>query len=140
MVDGSFDPLHDGHVRYFAVARSTGLPVFCNVATDEYTSTKHKVLLPREARVFVLNALRDIDYVYSSGATTRDVLEILRPKIYLKGQDWELRGGVPHEELRVCQKNSIQIEYAREQSNSSSRLLNQFFTSGDGTFHREIRT
>ncbi|NDI10852.1 MAG: hypothetical protein EBY74_07690, partial [Actinobacteria bacterium] len=31
MVDGSFDPLHDGHIEYFRQAAGLGLPVLCNV-------------------------------------------------------------------------------------------------------------
>jgi len=34
MVDGSFDPLHDGHIAYFAEAAALGMPVLCNIAPD----------------------------------------------------------------------------------------------------------
>ncbi|MFZ9804353.1 MAG: adenylyltransferase/cytidyltransferase family protein, partial [Ilumatobacteraceae bacterium] len=32
MVDGSFDPLHDGHIAYFSEAKKLGNPVLCNIA------------------------------------------------------------------------------------------------------------
>lgn len=60
MVDGAFDPLHAGHIAYFAAARALGLPVLCNVASDAYVNTKHRPLLPELQRVRVIDALRDI--------------------------------------------------------------------------------
>ncbi|NBX51841.1 hypothetical protein EBT25_18345, partial [bacterium] len=30
MVDGSFDPLHEGHIEYFRLASELGFPVICN--------------------------------------------------------------------------------------------------------------
>ncbi|MEY3358669.1 MAG: Cytidylyltransferase-like, partial [Actinomycetota bacterium] len=30
MVDGSFDPLHEGHIAYFSAAAELGWPLLCN--------------------------------------------------------------------------------------------------------------
>ena len=37
MVDGSFDPIHEGNVAYFAAAERLGHPVLCNIAPDDWT-------------------------------------------------------------------------------------------------------
>ena len=34
MVDGGFDPLHEGHIAYFAAAAELGVPVLCNLASE----------------------------------------------------------------------------------------------------------
>jgi glycerol-3-phosphate cytidylyltransferase-like family protein len=39
MVDGSFDPIHDGHIGYFKAASELGVPLLCNVAPDSWTVT-----------------------------------------------------------------------------------------------------
>jgi cytidyltransferase-like protein len=124
MVDGGFDPLHAGHVDYFREAAALGLPVLCNVSSDAYVATKHPPLLPEEQRVRVLDAIRYLDYVHLSRTTTADVLGLLRPRYYVKGDDW--RDKLPEDELRVCAANGIEIVYLETVTQSSSSLLERF--------------
>jgi bifunctional ADP-heptose synthase (sugar kinase/adenylyltransferase) len=125
MVDGSFDPLHDGHIAYFAAAVEFGYPVFCNVTSDAWTVTKHPVLLAQQSRATVIDAIRHVSYVHCAESTTRDVLERVRPVIYVKGNDWLARGGVPEEEAGTCRRLGIEIAYVDTVLNSSTRLINQ---------------
>lgn len=123
MVDGSFDPLHEGHVAYFKAASKLGIPVLCNIAADAWTSSKHPVLLSQSQRAEVIDAVRYIDYVHLSNSTTLDVLTLLKPKIYAKGKDWLERGGIPVAERLACEKNHIEVQYLDTVLNSSSQLL-----------------
>jgi hypothetical protein len=52
-------------------------------------------------------------------------LEQLRPIAYIKGTDWLQRGGVPQDEVEVCQKLGIKIQYVDTVLNSSSKLIEQ---------------
>ncbi len=131
LVDGSFDPLHDGHVRYFQAAADMGLPVVCNVASDEYTKTKHPILLEREKRLVVLDSLKFVDFVYSDALPTFEVLRQLRPRIYAKGSDWLARGGVPVSEQRVCEEFGIEIRYLDLPQNSSSHLIKRLMEDSE---------
>ncbi|MFM9085975.1 MAG: adenylyltransferase/cytidyltransferase family protein [Acidimicrobiia bacterium] len=126
MVDGSFDPLHDGHVAYFRAAREIGHPVLCNVTTDAWTAAKHPVLLPAERRAAVLDAVRWIDYVHVADGPTVEVLGALRPLVYAKGNDWLARGGVPEEEREACARLGIEVRYLDTVRNSSSAVLADF--------------
>ena len=126
MVDGSFDPLHEGHVAYFKAASKLGIPVLCNIAADAWTSSKHPVLLSQSQRAQVIDAVRYVDYVYLSNTTTLDVLTLLKPKIYAKGKDWLERGGIPVAERLACEKNHIEVQYLDTVLNSSSQLLRQW--------------
>jgi len=123
MVDGSFDPLHDGHIAYFRAAFQIGLPVLCNLSSDRVTELKHPVLLPQAQRSEVLDVIRYITYVHPSQNSTRDVLEQLRPSVYAKGDDWRERGGVPLEEQQTCERFGIRIVYLNTVLNSSTRLI-----------------
>jgi len=123
MVDGSFDPLHDGHIAYFRAAAALGRPVLCNIASDSWTTTKHPVLLPQEQRASVIDAVRFVSYVHVSKHSTRDVLAQLRPHSYVKGSDWISRGGVPPEESDLCARLGIDIRYVDTVLNSSTRLI-----------------
>jgi glycerol-3-phosphate cytidylyltransferase-like family protein len=129
MVDGSFDPLHDGHIAYFAASAAFGIPVLCNITHDDWTVQKHPVLLPQRQRARVIDAVRHVSFVYCSTSSTRDVLEHLRPCMYIKGSDWRERGGIPADELEVCSRLQIQVRYVDTMLNSSSGLLQQFLSS-----------
>ena len=129
MVDGSFDPLHDGHIAYFRAAAAVGHPLLCNIASDKWTSSKHRVLLSQQQRGVVIDAIKYVSFVHLSATTTLNVLELLQPKVYIKGSDWVARGGVPSEEKEICQKLVIEIMYLDTVTNSSSRLLAEWSAS-----------
>ena len=131
MVDGSFDPLHDGHIHYFREAAEFGLPVLCNVTSDVWTSSKHRVLLDQEQRGVVLDAIRHLSFVHLSAVSTLDVLKLLKPKMYIKGNDWVARGGVPAPEQELCKDLNIEVKYLPTVSNSSSKLLANWSSSGN---------
>ena len=129
MVDGSFDPIHDGHIGYFRAASQFGLPVLCNVASDSWTVSKHPVLLTQNQRGIVLDSIRYLSFVHLSQVSTRDVLRLLQPKMYVKGNDWIARGGVPTEEQQLCDELGIVVKYLETVTNSSSKLLADWATA-----------
>jgi len=124
MVDGGFDPLHAGHIRYFRAAAALGLPVLCNVSGDEWVARKHVPLLPQDERVAVVDAIRCVDYVHPSSSSTADVLRALRPRHYAKGSDWE--GRLPDEELAVCNEHGIDVVFLDTVTDSSTSILERY--------------
>jgi glycerol-3-phosphate cytidylyltransferase-like family protein len=124
MVDGGFDPLHPGHVRYFAAAAALGLPVLCNVSGDDWVSRKHPPLLTQAQRVELIDAFRDVGHVHASAVPSAQVLELARPRFYAKGVDWE--GRLPEEELRVCERHGIEVVYLDTVVDSSTEILRRF--------------
>jgi bifunctional ADP-heptose synthase (sugar kinase/adenylyltransferase) len=124
MVDGGFDPLHAGHIEYFAAAKALGLPVLCNLAPDSWVEAKHPVFLPQEQRMRVIDALRDIDYTHVSPTATVEVLSELRPAIYAKGADW--RGRLPEAELRTCETFGVRIVFLDTVRDSSTAILARY--------------
>jgi cytidyltransferase-like protein len=128
MVDGGFDPLHAGHIRYFREAKSRfGTPLLCNVASDAFVSRKHKPLLSQADRVELIDALSMIDFVHPSAGTTEEILEQLRPVAYVKGVDWKDR--LPPRQVEICRERNIRIEYLDTVSNSSSKMLREVMAS-----------
>jgi len=127
MVDGSFDPIHDGHIEYLSEAKSLGLPVLCNIPPDSITTRKHPVLVPQSCRARVISSLRQVDYVHSGVISTSEVLRLLKPRFFAKGIDWLHRGGLPDEEQETCRQFGIEIIYLSTRvTNSSSVLLRSF--------------
>ena len=121
MVDGGFDPLHMGHVLYFRQARATGLPVLCSVSPDAYVSTKHRVLLPQQIRCGLIDEFKCIDYVHPASRSTAAMLEAVRPRIYVKGDDW--KGRLPAEEVEICRRHGVEILFTETVVDSSSQRL-----------------
>lgn len=126
MVDGSFDPIHEGHIEYFRLAAGLPHKVFCNIAPDTWTVKKHRVLLSRHQRAVVLDSIRYIDFVHFSSLSTLEVLRRVRPAIYAKGLDWLERGGIPDDERQLCVTLGIEVVYLDSIRNSSSQLLKNF--------------
>jgi bifunctional ADP-heptose synthase (sugar kinase/adenylyltransferase) len=129
MVDGGFDPLHAGHVAYFRAAAELGLPVLCNVSSDDWVGRKHAPLLPQEERGAVIDALRDIAYTHLSHAPTVDVLRALRPRFYAKGADW--RGRLPDAETAACAELGVDVVYLETVLDSSTEILQRYRARSD---------
>ena len=126
MVDGSFDPLHEGHIEYFRLASELGYPVLCNIAPDTWTATKHRILLAQHQRATIIDAIRYISYVHVAEGSTAEVLQTLVPAVYAKGRDWLDRGGVPALESELCKSLGIRVSYLDSVENSSSEILRRF--------------
>lgn len=124
MVDGGFDPLHDGHIAYFEAAAGLGAPVLCSVSPDDWVGRKHAPLLSHEARARVIDAIRHIDYTYPAREPTAEVLRALVPRYYVKGDDW--RGRLPEAEVGLCEELGVEIVYLDTVRDSSSRLLARY--------------
>ena len=124
MVSGGFDPLHDGHVAYFIEAATLGVPLLCNVTGDRYVSTKHPPLLLQDERARVIDALRPISYTHVSDLETHEVLELLRPRYFVKGVDWE--GRLPAEEVELCERAGVEIVFRGTVLASSSQILTRW--------------
>ena len=124
MVDGGFDPFHHGHVAYFEAAAGLGLPVLCNVSSDEYVSRKHPPFLGQAERAAIIDALRFVAYTHLAQTTTEDVLRLLRPRYYAKGADWQ--GRLPEAELAVCAEGGTEVVYLDTVVDSSTAILERY--------------
>jgi bifunctional ADP-heptose synthase (sugar kinase/adenylyltransferase) len=132
MVDGAFDPLHHGHIEYFRAAadylRATlpgvDVPLFCNVASDDYVRGKHAPLLSEDHRAIVIDAIRYISFTHVNRHDTETILRTLRPRYYVKGKDWA--GRLPPAQVEICAEHNIGIVCLPTALDSSSRILQQF--------------
>lgn len=130
MVDGCFDPLHNGHIAYFREAASLGYPVVCSMQSDNYiVKQKERTPILREVeRLEVLRSVRYLSEVVLIQKSTLEQLKVLTPKIYFKGHDWKLRG-LPAEEVQVCIKLGVMIRFGSPNLNSSSSIIARFSDS-----------
>jgi glycerol-3-phosphate cytidylyltransferase-like family protein/SAM-dependent methyltransferase len=136
MVSGGFDPIHAGHIAYFAFAARLGRPVLCNVDPDAYIERKHAPLLDAGQRVRVLDAIRHIDYTHRSEIAVAEVLRRLQPRFFVKGVDWE--GRLPEAEVAACAEGGVEIVYADTALDSSTRLVRSAEARETAAFERAV--
>ncbi len=124
MVSGGFDPLHPGHIAYFRAATQLGVPLLCNVSSDDWVARKHPPLLTQAERVEVVDAIRFVDYTHAEQTTTEEVLVRLRPRYFAKGADW--RDRLPEEERAVCAANGVEVVFLDTVLDSSTDVLRRY--------------
>ena len=90
--NGCFDLLHLGHVRYLQEARALGDFLVLGLNGDESMHALKgpgRPLVPEAERAEILASLACIDYVtIFSETTASQLVEALKPAIYVKGGDY----------------------------------------------------
>jgi hypothetical protein len=69
--------------------------------------------------------------VHLASIATVEVLRLLQPKFYIKGNDWVDRGGVPKVEVDVCAEFGIEVVYLPTVTNSSSKILKEWVNQSE---------
>lgn len=118
-VSGGFDPVHVGHVRLFAVARSLGDKLVIILNNDAWLTTfkKEKPFMPEAERKEILEALEMVDEVvltdHVAGDEDRSVARTLRtvhPNVFANGGDRAPDlDDVPTPEYEVCKELGIEM-------------------------------
>ena len=92
LVNGAFDVLHVGHVRYLAAARDLGDRLVAAVNSDisvQLSKGSLRPIMPEIERVEILSHLWMIDRIcLFDSETVAPVLERLQPQIHAKGTDY----------------------------------------------------
>jgi D-glycero-beta-D-manno-heptose 1-phosphate adenylyltransferase len=92
LVNGAFDLLHAGHVRYLAAARALGDRLVAAVNSDSSVRTAKgpgRPIVPASERVEILSHLWMVDRICTfDEATVAGVLRRLRPAVHAKGTDY----------------------------------------------------
>lgn len=94
MVNGAFDMLHVGHLRYLAEARAAGDRLVAAINSDasvQLSKGALRPIIPEAERVEIIAHLWMIDrIVLFDSKTVTPVLEVLRPHIHAKGTDYTI--------------------------------------------------
>ena len=88
---GCFDIVHPGHIRHLRQARGLGESLLVSITADALISKgTGRPLIPQELRAENLAALDCVDLVHiDTSATARDLLERVKPDVYVKGKEYE---------------------------------------------------
>jgi len=88
---GCFDIVHPGHIRHLQYATRQGAFLLVTLTGDAAMNKGDgRPLIPQELRAENLAALDSVDWVYiHPSATAADLLEQVRPDVYVKGREYE---------------------------------------------------
>jgi D-beta-D-heptose 7-phosphate kinase/D-beta-D-heptose 1-phosphate adenosyltransferase len=96
--NGCFDIIHAGHVAYLEQARKLGERLVVAVNSDDSVRRlkgRGRPINPAERRMAVLAGLEAVDWVVCfSQDTPRELLQVLRPDVLVKGGDYAGKGSV----------------------------------------------
>jgi rfaE bifunctional protein nucleotidyltransferase chain/domain len=102
LVNGAFDVLHVGHLRYLAAARELGDRLVAAVNSDlsvQLSKGEERPIIPEIERVEILSHLWMVDRIcLFDSETVSPVLERLQPQVHAKGTDYAVET-VPEREV-----------------------------------------
>ena len=127
LTNGCFDLLHVGHVRYLKAAAALGDFLAVAVNGDQSVEALKgagRPLNSAEDRAEVLAALESVDFVTIFPALrATEVIEAVRPAIYVKGGDYTLES-LNREEVAALKKAGAEIRtLPLVPEKSTSRLI-----------------
>lgn len=129
---GCFDLMHPGHIKYFQASKQMGDVLVVTVTPDVYVDKgSGRPVFNQDLRVESIAALECVDYVaINKWPTAEETLRLLRPDIYVKGQEFEKledETGKIQKEYDVIKEIGAKLRFTHEIVFSSTELLNKHF-------------
>ncbi|MGL5079884.1 MAG: D-glycero-beta-D-manno-heptose 1-phosphate adenylyltransferase [Microcoleaceae cyanobacterium] len=147
LTNGCFDLLHAGHVRYLQAAKALGRSLVVGLNSDQSVQTikpakpgqPPRPIIPQEQRAEVLAALKPVDaVVIFSEPTATQLIEHLKPDIYVKGGDYTVET-LPEAPAILAYGGEIAL-IQFEVPSSTSAIVNQILqTSQQGFEQSDLR-
>ncbi len=130
---GVFDLLHPGHIRHLQEAKNLGDCLVVTLTRDAFVNKgPGRPAFTHSLRAESLAALGAVDFVaVNDHPTAVEAIRLLRPNIYVKGEDYEDRSGditrgIYAEEDAVKEVGG-QIHFTHDITFSSTSILNSYF-------------
>jgi rfaE bifunctional protein nucleotidyltransferase chain/domain len=128
---GCFDLMHLGHIKYLQAAKNMGNLLVVTVTPDQYVDKgPGRPVFNHTLRTESLAALQCVDYVaVNEWPTATDTLRLLRPDIYVKGQEFEQlkdKTGKIQKEYEVLKEIGAEMRFTHEIVFSSTQLINKY--------------
>lgn len=128
---GCFDLMHPGHIKYFQAAKKMGDVLVVTVTPDIYVDKgPGRPIFNETLRAESIAALECVDYVaINQRPTACETLSLLRPDIYVKGQEFENledKSGKIQKENEVIREIGAEIRFTHEIVFSSTQLIDKY--------------
>lgn len=138
---GCFDIVHPGHIRHLRSARALGDILLVTITGDSAIAKgTGRPLIPQELRAENLAELDCVDWVYIEAAPTAiDLLERVRPDIYVKGKEYESNDDPRfHAERQTVERHGGRVVFSSGQVVFSSSALIAALEHTSDPFHKRL--
>ena len=132
---GVFDLIHIGHIKHFASAKKFGDLLIVSLTPDQYVNKgPGRPIFSQNLRLEFLQNISCIDYIFiNNKPTSINVIKQLKPDIYCKGSDYQIHKnditGEIKNEIKALKKYGGVIKYTNDITNSSSKLINEYYSN-----------
>ena len=130
---GVFDLVHLGHLRHLDQAKQEGDVLFVSITEDKFVNKgPHRPVFGEQLRAEMLLGLGVVDHVVISRAPSGfDVIERLKPDVYVKGEEYEaseddITQNI-NKEVSAVESYGGKVVFTHDVTFSSSQLLNLNF-------------
>lgn len=128
---GCFDLMHPGHIKYLQAAKAMGDVLVVTVSPDRYVDKgPGRPVFGERLRAESLAALECVDYTaVNQWPTAEETLRLLKPDIYVKGQEFEQledKTGKIQKEYQVLKEIGAEMRFTHEIVFSSTELINKY--------------
>lgn len=135
---GCFDLLHPGHFKYLQAAKGMGDILVVTLSPDRFVDKgPDRPVFPERLRAECLAALACVDHVaVNEWPTAVETLRLLRPNIYVKGQEFEHledKTGKIQKECEVVREIGATMRFTHEIVYSSTALIKAHLRGRDET-------
>jgi rfaE bifunctional protein nucleotidyltransferase chain/domain len=134
LAHGCFDVAHVGHVRHLKAARALGDKLVVSITADAHVKKGiNRPAFTAEQRAEVIRELDCVDdVIISASADAVDVIEQIKPAIYVKGIDYsDIQDAALQREIAAVEAHGGRFHVTRTDKWSSSRLINSQRLSDD---------
>lgn len=132
---GCFDIVHPGHVRYLQSARELGDVLVVSLTGDAgINKGSDRPYIPQELRAENLAALEFVDWVViDPHPTAAELLETLRPNVYVKGREYAASSDPRFvREREIVERNGGRVVFhSGDVVFSSTQLIRSIEEAGD---------
>ena len=135
---GCFDLMHPGHIKYFQAAKKMGDILVVTLTRDEYVDKgSGRPVFSQALRAESIAALECVDFVaVNKWPTAEETLRLLRPDIYVKGQEFEElkdKTGKIQREYKVLKEIGAEMRFTHEIVFSSTKLIGKYSINAHNT-------
>lgn len=129
---GWFDPIHPGHISCMNEAKKLGDILVVVINGDNQAITKKgKAFIPANVRAYIVDNLESVDYTviydHASKYDCCEALEIIKPDIFAKGGDRDVKAKVPEAEVVESYGGRVEYNIGDPKIWSSSNYLEDWY-------------
>jgi len=140
LCNGHFNVIHPGHLRFIQYAKKLGEKLIVAIYSDDFLAKDNPKweAFPQYERANSLAALSDVNYVIIlDKISLKQLIEILQPKIYVMGHEYEYRrDNETQRHVDLAENIGARVVYHSGNINYATTAL--FYESTDSLYKQNI--